>query len=165
MSPPPVKVERRVKEEEEPLPAPAKVDRKRKVKEEEQPTPKPPPPAKLERKEEVKEEKPPSPAKVERKVKEEDSTPTSKVKAGGDGSSYINIKVNNYMTFEDVFIRMNRYSKMQRLMDLYCDRQSVDLHSFTFLEGGRRICGSETPDEIGLEDGDEIVALLHQSGS
>lgn len=79
-------------------------------------------------------------------------------------------------------------------MNAYCDRQSVDLNSIAFLFDGRRLRAEQTPDEVILfsyylsnpmlnscifsfffnksmyfyqlemEDGDEIDAMLHQTG-
>ncbi|KAH9728794.1 Small ubiquitin-related modifier 1 [Citrus sinensis] len=42
--------------------------------------------------------------------------------------------------------------------------QSVELNSIAFLFDGRRLRGEQTPDELEMEDGDEIDAMLHQTG-
>ncbi|CAI0379378.1 unnamed protein product [Linum tenue] len=42
--------------------------------------------------------------------------------------------------------------------------QSVDLNSIAFLFDGRRLRAEQTPDELEMEDGDEIDAMLHQTG-
>lgn len=79
-------------------------------------------------------------------------------------------------------------------MNAYCDRQSVDLNSIAFLFDGRRLRAEQTPEEVlssfhmcsqintqkafshffslrclcnqqlEMEDGDEIDAMLHQTG-
>lgn len=49
-------------------------------------------------------------------------------------------------------------------MNAYCDRQSVDFNSIAFLFDGRRLRAEQTPDELEMEDGDEIDAMLHQTG-
>ncbi|QCE11530.1 small ubiquitin-related modifier [Vigna unguiculata] len=49
-------------------------------------------------------------------------------------------------------------------MNAYCDRQSVDFSSIAFLFDGRRLRAEQTPDELEMEDGDEIDAMLHQTG-
>lgn len=46
-------------------------------------------------------------------------------------------------------------------MNAYCDRQSVELNSIAFLFDGRRLRAEQTPDELEIEDGDEIDAMLH----
>lgn len=76
-------------------------------------------------------------------------------------------------------------------MNAYCDRQSVDFNAIAFLFDGRRLRVEQTPDEVSpdspppltptqcihkftdtqwsvlqleMEDGDEIDAMLHQTG-
>ncbi|TYH34417.1 hypothetical protein ES332_D13G126700v1 [Gossypium tomentosum] len=59
----------------------------------------------------------------------------------------------------EVFIRIKRSTQLKKLMNAYCDRQSVDFNSIAFLFNGRRLRGEQTP----TEDGDEIDAMLHQT--
>lgn len=40
----------------------------------------------------------------------------------------------------------------------------VEFNSIAFLFDGRRLRGEQTPDELEMEDGDEIDAMLHQTG-
>ncbi|PIA25796.1 hypothetical protein AQUCO_10800045v1 [Aquilegia coerulea] len=42
--------------------------------------------------------------------------------------------------------------------------QSVEFNSIAFLFDGRRLRADQTPDELEMEDGDEIDAMLHQTG-
>ncbi|KAK2640301.1 hypothetical protein Ddye_028096 [Dipteronia dyeriana] len=53
---------------------------------------------------------------------------------------------------------------LKKLMDAYCVTQSVELNTFVFLFDGRRLRPEQTPDEAGLEDGDEIDTFQHQLG-
>ncbi|ONK71913.1 uncharacterized protein A4U43_C04F13700 [Asparagus officinalis] len=64
----------------------------------------------------------------------------------------------------EVFFRIKRSTQLRKLMNAYCDRQSVDFNSIAFLFDGRRLRGEQTPDELEMEDGDEIDAMLHQTG-
>ncbi|KAL5998745.1 Small ubiquitin-related modifier 1 [Asimina triloba] len=64
----------------------------------------------------------------------------------------------------EVFFRIKRSTQLRKLMNAYCDRQSVDINSIAFLFDGRRLRGEQTPDELEMEDGDEIDAMLHQTG-
>ncbi|KAF9669561.1 hypothetical protein SADUNF_Sadunf14G0120400 [Salix dunnii] len=75
-------------------------------------------------------------------------------------------KMLNYK-FQDgneVFFRIKRSTQLKKLMNAYCDRQSVEFNSIAFLFDGRRLRGEQTPDELDMEDGDEIDAMLHQTG-
>ncbi|KAK6946986.1 Rad60/SUMO-like domain [Dillenia turbinata] len=64
----------------------------------------------------------------------------------------------------EVFFRIKRSTQLKKLMNAYCDRQSVELNSIAFLFDGRRLRGEQTPEELEMEDGDEIDAMLHQTG-
>ncbi|KAH7546779.1 hypothetical protein FEM48_Zijuj01G0237500 [Ziziphus jujuba var. spinosa] len=73
---------------------------------------------------------------------EEDKKPS-------DQAAHINLKVKG---------------QLKKLMNAYCDRQSVEFNSIAFLFDGRRLRAEQTPDELEMEDGDEIDAMLHQTG-
>ncbi|KAG5596697.1 hypothetical protein H5410_037929 [Solanum commersonii] len=83
-------------------------------------------------------------------------------KPGGD-QIHINLKVKS-QDGNEVFFRIKRSTQLKKLMNAYCDRQSVDFNSIAFLFDGRRLRGEQTPDELEMEDGDEIDAMLHQTG-
>ncbi|XP_068665502.1 small ubiquitin-related modifier 2-like [Aristolochia californica] len=80
-----------------------------------------------------------------------------------DPSIHINLKVKG-QDGNEVFFRIKRSTQLRKLMNAYCDRQSVDFNSIAFLFDGRRLRGEQTPDELEMEDGDEIDAMLHQTG-
>ncbi|XP_076917363.1 small ubiquitin-related modifier 1-like [Bidens hawaiensis] len=88
---------------------------------------------------------------------EEDKKPGT-----GDGV-HINLKVKG-QDGNEVFFRIKRSTQLKKLMNAYCDRQSVELNSIAFLFDGRRLRGEQTPDELEMEEGDEIDAMLHQTG-
>jgi len=81
-----------------------------------------------------------------------------------DGAGqHINLKVKGQDGGE-VFFRIKSTATLRKLMNAYCDRQSVDPHSIAFLFDGRRLRAEQTPAELDMEDGDEIDAMLHQTG-
>ncbi|KAJ4955614.1 hypothetical protein NE237_012397 [Protea cynaroides] len=80
-----------------------------------------------------------------------------------DQSAHINLKVKG-QDGNEVFFRIKRVTQLKKLMTAYCDRQSVDQNSIAFLFDGRRLRAEQTPDELEMEDGDEIDAMLHQTG-
>nr|VDC75259.1 unnamed protein product [Brassica rapa] len=101
-------------------------------------------------------------------------------KPGGDGGVHINLKVKGQIRImlfpfspwcfvflqdgNEVFFRIKRSTQLKKLMNAYCDRQSVDMNAIAFLFDGRRLRAEQTPDELDMEDGDEIDAMLHQTG-
>ncbi|KAK6238608.1 hypothetical protein QUC31_004077 [Theobroma cacao] len=84
-------------------------------------------------------------------------------KPGDQSAAHINLKVKG-QDGNEVFFRIKRSTQLKKLMNAYCDRQSVELNSIAFLFDGRRLRGEQTPDELEMEDGDEIDAMLHQTG-
>ncbi|XP_059670995.1 small ubiquitin-related modifier 2-like [Cornus florida] len=88
---------------------------------------------------------------------EKDKKPTD------DQSADINLTVKG-QDGNEVFFKINRSTQLRKLMDAYCDRQSVDRNSVVFLLDGRLLRAKQTPDELEMEDGDEIDAMVHQSG-
>lgn len=79
------------------------------------------------------------------------------------GGQHINLKVKGQDGGE-VFFRIKSTATLRKLMNAYCDRQSVDPSSIAFLFDGRRLRAEQTPAELDMEDGDEIDAMLHQTG-
>ncbi|KVI12283.1 Small ubiquitin-related modifier, SUMO [Cynara cardunculus var. scolymus] len=57
-----------------------------------------------------------------------------------DQSAHINLKVKG-QDGNEVFFRIKRSTQLKKLMNAYCDRQSLE-----------------------MEEGDEIDAMLHQTG-
>jgi len=99
---------------------------------------------------------------------EDTSTPASVTqpdeKKPLDGAGqHINLKVKGQDGGE-VFFRIKSTATLRKLMNAYCDRQSVDPSSIAFLFDGRRLRADQTPAELDMEDGDEIDAMLHQTG-
>ncbi|KAK1565111.1 hypothetical protein Q3G72_019045 [Acer saccharum] len=89
---------------------------------------------------------------------EEDKKPNDQ-----SGQAHINLKAKG-QDGNEVFFRIKRSTQLKKLMNAYCDRQSVEINSIAFLFDGCRLRADQTPDELEMEDGDEIDALLHQTG-
>ncbi|KAK7320356.1 hypothetical protein VNO77_29764 [Canavalia gladiata] len=84
-------------------------------------------------------------------------------KHSDQGAAHISLKVKG-QDGNETFFRIKRSTHLKKLMNAYCDRQSVDINSVAFLFDGRRLRAEQTPDELEMEDGDEIDAMLHQTG-
>ncbi|KVI02314.1 Small ubiquitin-related modifier, SUMO, partial [Cynara cardunculus var. scolymus] len=83
-----------------------------------------------------------SPEKMSGVNNDEDKKPGT----GGDQGAHINLKVKG-QDGNEVFFRIKRSTQLKKLMNAYCDRQSVELNSIAFLFDGRRLRGEQTPDE------------------
>ncbi|GAU26193.1 hypothetical protein TSUD_354150 [Trifolium subterraneum] len=74
-------------------------------------------------------------------------------------SRRISLKVTGQVGFE-AFFRINRSTQLKNLMDVYCRRYCFDFDGVAFLFNGRLIEAEQTPNELGMENGDEMLAVL-----
>ena len=49
-------------------------------------------------------------------------------------------------------------------MDAYCQREGLPADGVRFLYDGERVNRYQTPEELDMQDGDEIDALVEQTG-
>ncbi len=49
-------------------------------------------------------------------------------------------------------------------MDAYCQREGLPADGVRFLYDGERVNRDQTPEELDMQDGDEIDALVEQTG-
>ena len=62
-----------------------------------------------------------------------------------------------------VHFKMKKKTKLKKLMEAYCARQSLQMDQIRFLFDGNRLRGdTQTPDELAMEDDDVIDAMLFQ---
>merc|ERR1712216_147912 len=78
-------------------------------------------------------------------------------------AEHINLKVKG-QDGTSVFFKIKGSTPLKKLMDAYCTRQAVAPDSIAFLFDGKRIQPTQTPNELEMEDEDEIDAMLHQVG-
>ncbi|KAL4570655.1 hypothetical protein LXL04_026315 [Taraxacum kok-saghyz] len=80
-------------------------------------------------------------------------------------STHITIKVNVHQREKlELFFRIKRNTKLKKLVDACCDRQSLEKKLVDFLIDGTRLREEQTPDELEMEEGDEIDVMLHHDG-
>eukprot|EP00741_Cyanophora_paradoxa_P008255 tig00001278_g7985.t1 len=82
---------------------------------------------------------------------------------GGVKAPQIALKVKS-QDGNEVHFKIKKSSTLQKLMDAYCQRISQAMGSIRFMFDGQRIQPHQTPEEIGMEDGDEIDAMMEQVG-
>lgn len=76
---------------------------------------------------------------------------------------HLNLKVKG-QDGNSVFFRIKKSTQLRKLMNAYCEKMSVDINSIVFLFDGHRLQADQTPQQLGMEDEDEIDAMLHQTG-
>ena len=57
-------------------------------------------------------------------------------------------------------VQVKPHTKMQRIMNAYADKKSYEVNQIRFLYDGRRLTDQMTPEELDMEDGDVIDAVL-----
>ncbi|KAH7834478.1 hypothetical protein Vadar_016452 [Vaccinium darrowii] len=62
----------------------------------------------------------------------------------------------------DVFFTIKRDTMLRKLLVTYCKKLNHEYKTMEFLYNGERILEGQSPDDLGMEDGDEIDATLHQ---
>ncbi|CAG9475102.1 small ubiquitin-related modifier, putative [Plasmodium vivax] len=83
--------------------------------------------------------------------------------AANSQGEHIQVKVRSPDGAE-VFFKIKRKTKLEKLMEVYCNRLGQSMEAVRFLYDGDRIHGENTPDQLGIEDGDVIDAMVQQTG-
>jgi small ubiquitin-related modifier len=86
-----------------------------------------------------------------------------KPKQEASASEHLNLKVKS-QDGNAVFFKVKKSTQLKKLMDAYCTRVGADPKSIRFMFDGRRIEPQETPEDLGMEDDDEIDAMISQVG-
>lgn len=76
---------------------------------------------------------------------------------------HLNLKVKG-TDGNEVFFKIKRSTALRKLMDAYCSRLGVASNSVRFLYDGDRIQPDQTPEELQMEEGDSIDAMVEQHG-
>ena len=63
-----------------------------------------------------------------------------------------------------VHFKIKRKTQLKKLMEAYCNRQSLQMDQIRFLFDGNRLRETQSPDELEMKDDDVIDAMLFQVG-
>ncbi|KAK5098493.1 SUMO protein smt3 [Exophiala xenobiotica] len=77
-------------------------------------------------------------------------------------TEHLNIKVTD--NNNEVFFKIKRSTKLEKLMNAFCDRQGKDAKTVRFLFDGQRVTGQDTPDSLDMNDGDTLEVHQEQIG-
>jgi len=67
-------------------------------------------------------------------------------------------------TGEETYFKVKKTTKMSKVFETYSLRRGVQASSLRFLLDGERIKGEQTPNELELQDQDQIDCMLEQTG-
>ncbi|SPO04214.1 related to ubiquitin-like protein modifier [Cephalotrichum gorgonifer] len=87
--------------------------------------------------------------------------------ANGSGETpapaeHLNIKVTD--NNNEVFFKIKRNTRLEKLMRAFCDRQGKKMESVRFLFEGARVQTEDTPDTLEMQDGDTLEVHQEQIG-
>ncbi|KAK3906837.1 ubiquitin-related domain-containing protein [Staphylotrichum tortipilum] len=81
---------------------------------------------------------------------------------GQGPTEHLNIKVTD--NNNEVFFKIKRSTKLEKLMTAFCERQGKTLASVRFLFEGQRVQPSDTPETLEMQDGDTLEVHQEQVG-
>ena len=53
-----------------------------------------------------------------------------------------------------------RHTKFDKILNAYCQKKAMDVAQVRFVFDGMRVNPANTPDDVGMDDGDTIDAFL-----
>ena len=77
--------------------------------------------------------------------------------------SSLNIRIRD-QSGEETFYKVKKTTKLEIVFSLYAQRKGVDALDLRFLFNGQRVRDDETPQDLDMEDGDQIDCILEQQG-
>mmetsp|Transcript_1100 Transcript_1100/g.1531 ORF Transcript_1100/g.1531 Transcript_1100/m.1531 type:complete len:93 (-) Transcript_1100:208-486(-) len=80
-----------------------------------------------------------------------------------ENPEHLNLKVKS-QDGNEVFFKVKKTTTFKRVMEAYCGKVGADMGAVRFLFDGNRISPEQTPADLGMEDEDEIDAMVQQTG-
>lgn len=64
----------------------------------------------------------------------------------------------------EVHFKVKTHTKLEKVINAYCQKKSVEPNAVRFLFDGIRINPNSSPEDLGMEDGDTIDCVVEQIG-
>jgi len=77
-------------------------------------------------------------------------------------NEHLNIKVTD--NHNEVFFKIKKTTELNKLMKAFCERQGKTVNSCRFLFDGERVAPTDTPETLGMSDGDQLDVHQEQIG-
>jgi small ubiquitin-related modifier len=77
-------------------------------------------------------------------------------------SQHVNLTIKDPQG-EESYFKVKRSTRMRKLFQAFCKRNSLDPATIRFFFQGERINEDHTPDDIGFRDGDKIDSFVRQT--
>mmetsp|Transcript_28726 Transcript_28726/g.92489 ORF Transcript_28726/g.92489 Transcript_28726/m.92489 type:complete len:91 (+) Transcript_28726:94-366(+) len=79
------------------------------------------------------------------------------------GADALNIRIRD-QGGEETFFKVKKSTKLEKVFNAYSQRKGVNAQSLRFLFDGSRVRPEQTPQDIDMEDGDQLDCMLEQQG-
>jgi small ubiquitin-related modifier len=63
-----------------------------------------------------------------------------------------------------ICFKLKKTTLLKKMIESYCSKNGLHPKSVRFIFEGERIKDSDTPESLGMDDGDEIDAMVEQHG-
>jgi len=83
--------------------------------------------------------------------------------AGQTSAEHINLKV-KAQDGTEIYFKIKRSTQLKKLMEAYCNRQGLSMAQCRFIFDGDRVREDQTPESLEMDNGDEIDAMVEQTG-
>ncbi|ROW11497.1 hypothetical protein VMCG_01499 [Cytospora schulzeri] len=93
---------------------------------------------------------------------QENGSPMGEPQEAPAQPEHLNIKVTD--NNNEVFFKIKKSTKLEKLMGAFCERQGKALNSVRFLFEGQRVQPTDTPDTLEMQDGDTLEVHQEQVG-
>merc|ERR1712166_460076 len=80
-----------------------------------------------------------------------------------DSGEHLNLKVKS-PDGNEVYFKVKKSTQFSKVMSAYCKKVGADMDNVRFLFDGQRIRPDHTPEDLDMEDEDEIDAMVTQTG-
>lgn len=95
-------------------------------------------------------------------MSDREQSPNGAQQEGPAGGEHLNIKVTD--SNNEVFFKIKRTTKLEKLMRAFCDRQGKDSNTVRFLFDGVKVAKDDTPEGLDMSDGDTLEVHQEQIG-
>jgi len=95
-------------------------------------------------------------------MSENEQSPSGGQDAPPPPTEHLNIKVTD--NNNEVFFKIKRSTKLEKLMNAFCERQGKQIQTVRFLFDGQRVRPEDSPDTLDMADGDTLEVHQEQIG-
>jgi small ubiquitin-related modifier len=80
----------------------------------------------------------------------------------GGNAEHINLTIKDPQG-EETYFKVKRGTRMRKVFQAFCKRINIDPETMRFFFQGERVNDDQTPNDLGLRDGDKLDAFVRQT--